>query len=87
MDGTALGRIVVDLGGGRQREDDHIDHSVGLSEIVPLGAKLRRGQPIALVHCHHIKLAERATLSVQGAISVGASKPEAKPLILERIIR
>ena len=87
MDGTALGRIVVALGGGRQREDDQIDHSVGLSEITPLGAKLRRGQPMVLVHCHDTEHADSAMLSVQAAISLGGTEPTPKPLILERIIR
>jgi thymidine phosphorylase len=87
MDGTALGRIVVALGGGRQREDDQIDHSVGLSEITPLGAKLRRGQLMVLVHCHDTEHADNAMLSVQAAITVGATEPAPKPLILERIIR
>ena len=86
MDGTALGRIVVDLGGGRHREDDQIDHSVGLSEIAPLGAKLRRGQPMVLVHSHDTARTDNAMVSVQAAICVGDIPPTPKALILERII-
>ena len=85
MDGTALGQIVVDLGGGRQRENDQIDHSVGLSGIVPLGTKLYCGQPMALVHCHNKKFADQAIHAVQLAILLGPTEPVSKPLILERI--
>jgi thymidine phosphorylase len=86
MDGTALGQIVVVLGGGRQREDDQIDHSVGLSEIAPLGTKLRCGQPMALVHCHDTKRAEGAIRAVQAAMALGSTAPILAPLILERIV-
>ena len=85
MDGTALGQIVVDLGGGRQRENDQIDHAVGLSGIVPLGTNLYCGQPMALVHCHNKKLADQAIHAVQLAILLGPTEPVSKPLILERI--
>ena len=85
MDGTALGQIVVDLGGGRQREDDQIDHAVGLSGIVRLGTKLCSGQPMALVHCHDTKSADQAIHAVQLAILLGPTVPVPKPLILERI--
>ena len=86
MDGTALGQIVVVLGGGRQREDDQIDHSVGLSEIAPLGTKLRCGQPMALVHCHDTKRAEGAIRAVQAAMALVSTAPILVPLILERIV-
>ena len=85
MDGTALGQIVVDLGGGRQREDDQIDHAVGLSGIVRLGTKLCCGQPMASVHCHDTKSADQAIHAVQLAILLGPTVPVPKPLILERI--
>ena len=85
IDGTALGQIVVELGGGRQREDDRIDHSVGLSEIAPLGKKMKKGQPIALLHCSEKKIGPKITKAVQNAILLGAEAPTLRPLILERI--
>ena len=50
IDTRALGEIVVDLGGGRRREDDGIDPTVGLSHIAQLGAVIAEGQPLARVH-------------------------------------
>ena len=85
MDGTALGEIVVGIGGGRQREDDQIDYSVGLSEISPIGKKLNQGQCMALVHCHDATVAAHATKLVQKAILIGSSPPQPPPLIIEWI--
>ena len=85
IDGTALGQIVVELGGGRQREDDRIDHSVGLSEIVPLGKKMKKGQPIALLHCSEKTIGPKITKAVPAAIVLGPEAPSLRPLILEQI--
>ena len=87
MDGTALGKVVVDIGGGRQRENDQIDHSVGLSEISPIGKKLERGQCMALVHCHDANVAARAAELVRKAILIGPKPPKSSPLIIEWISR
>jgi thymidine phosphorylase len=85
MDGTALGEIVVGIGGGRQREDDQIDYSVGLSEISPIGKKLHQGQCMALVHCHDATVAAQVTKLVQKAILIGLAPPQPPPLIIEWI--
>jgi thymidine phosphorylase len=85
MDGTALGEVVVDIGGGRQREDDQIDYSVGLSEISQIGKKLEQGQCMALVHCHDANVAAHAAELVQRAILIGPKPPKTSPLIIEWI--
>ena len=85
MDGAALGQAVVALGGGRQREDDRIDHSVGLSDIAPLGTHLRKGALIARLHCRSPKQAEMAMRAVQGAVTLSAEPPVLPALIIERI--
>ncbi|TNF19549.1 MAG: thymidine phosphorylase [Rhodobacteraceae bacterium] len=85
MDGEALGLAVVNLGGGRLVESDVVDPAVGLSDVVPLGAQVSVGQPLARVHAARESQAERAVRAVQGAIRIGDQTPEAPPLIVERI--
>ncbi|MCM2322083.1 MAG: thymidine phosphorylase [Oligoflexia bacterium] len=50
MDTEAIGRILVELGGGRKKASDAVDPSVGLIFHKKLGAKLSAGEPIATVH-------------------------------------
>src|SRR5690606_29155841 len=45
-----LGLAVVELGGGRKRPQDSIDHAVGLAGIQPLGRRVAKGEPLAFVH-------------------------------------
>ena len=40
IDVRAVGLAVIDLGGGRRREDDAIDHAVGLTEVAAPGERV-----------------------------------------------
>ncbi|ODT28359.1 MAG: thymidine phosphorylase [Kaistia sp. SCN 65-12] len=80
-----LGLAVVLLGGGRSRADDAIDHSVGLSRIVPVGAEVAAGDALALVHARTRSDAERAASAVRRCYTVGPVKPAAQKAILRRV--
>lgn len=83
--GEALGHAVVGLGGGRVVESDQIDPSVGLSEVVPLGAKVAKGQTLAMVHAARPDQAERAVRAVRDAFVIGAETVDLPALLHERI--
>jgi len=85
IDGAALGRAVVALGGGRQVEGDRIDPSVGLSEVVKLGQRLGPGDFLCAVHARTGDEAERAAHAVAAAITVGEGPMEPGPLVREEI--
>jgi Thymidine phosphorylase len=85
MAGEALGLAVVDLGGGRQVETDTVDPAVGLSDMVRLGDRVQKGQPLGRVHAAREGQADAAVAAVQAAITVGDSAPDLPPLIHERI--
>ncbi|SEN88156.1 thymidine phosphorylase [Palleronia pelagia] len=84
-DGTALGQAVVALGGGRARDGDAIDPSVGLDAIAPLGARLAKGDPLARVHAADEAAADRAAAAVVAALTLSDKAPDATTLIAERI--
>jgi len=84
-DGTALGHAVVAMGGGRARDGDAIDPSVGLDAIAPLGARLAEGDPLARVHAADEAAADRAAAAVLAALTLSDKAPDATPLIAERI--
>ena len=85
IDGEALGFAVVNLGGGRKVETDKLNLAVGLSDVVRLGARVERGQPLAVVHAARALDADRAETALRAAITI-ADKAAPKPdLILDRI--
>jgi pyrimidine-nucleoside phosphorylase len=46
IDAEALGLVVIEIGGGRKRQGDRIDHAVGLEMAVAVGDRVERGQPL-----------------------------------------
>ncbi|OZA07210.1 MAG: thymidine phosphorylase, partial [Rhodobacterales bacterium 17-64-5] len=85
IDGEALGLTVVRLGGGRQREGDKINPSVGLSDLAGIGEQIGTGDPLCMVHAATEAQAEAAIRAIQAAYALGETAPDDPALILKRI--
>jgi thymidine phosphorylase len=85
MDCRAVGLVVTGLGGNRRREDDQIDHAVGLSQIAPVGAEVGPDRPLAVVHARGDASAEEAVAALRAAVTVGPEAPEPRPVLLGRV--
>jgi thymidine phosphorylase len=83
--GETLGQAVVRLGGGRLRDGDRINPSVGLSDLAGIGEEIGKGAPLAMVHAASRGEAEAAVAAVQAAYAMGGSAPDELPLVLERV--
>ena len=72
IDVRDVGVAVLELGGGRRREDQGIDHAVGLVDVAGLGEEVGPGgRPLAVVHARDLATAERAAARVRAAFAVG----------------
>ena len=86
MDGKALGMTVVRLGGGRLKGTDEVNPAVGLAQVVTVGEKVKKGQPLAMVHAARVDAADEAVAAVQTAMKIGkAADADPLPLFVERI--
>jgi thymidine phosphorylase len=85
VDGREVGLAVVALGGGRVRESDPVDHSVGLTEVAAPGERVGPGErPLAVVHAASSDAAEGCAGALRDAYVVGeAAREEAPPVVLE----
>jgi thymidine phosphorylase len=81
----AIGLAVVELGGGRKRAADAIDHRVGINGLLPLGTQVSEGEPIAMVHAASRQDAERIAEDIARFYTVSDAPPAATPVILKRI--
>ncbi len=84
IDTRAIGEIVVDLGGGRRRETDKVNPSVGLSEIAAVGEEVSPDLPIARVHAASEADADAAEVALVNAVTIGTSGTQ-KQLIQKRV--
>jgi thymidine phosphorylase len=84
VDVRAVGIAVVGLGGGRARETDPVDHSVGFTEVAALGARVGPGErPLAVVHARDEATADRAAEALRGAFTLGDVADQPAPIVLE----
>jgi thymidine phosphorylase len=84
VDARAIGLAVVSLGGGRVRETDPVDHSVGLTDVAAPGERVGpEERPLAVVHAASPEAAERAAVAVRNAYAVGEAPTEEPPPVLK----
>jgi thymidine phosphorylase len=77
---------VIRLGGGRTSPEQTIDHAVGLTEVVGLGAEVDHSQPLAIVHARTANDAERAAADVEASFGIAADTTPEVSEIYERIV-
>jgi thymidine phosphorylase len=85
MNGSAMGQIVVELGGGRKALGDRIDPSVGINDIVALGDYVDDAVPLGLVHAATEADADMAEAAFRAAVVISEDEPNLPPTVYQRI--
>lgn len=83
IDPASLGRLLVEMGGGRQRMDDRLDHAVGIRILRKVGEPVRAGEALAILESH--REAREWAATVQAAFTIQEAPPPVRPLILETV--
>lgn len=81
IDATAVGLAAMRLGAGRARKDEAIDPAVGIVIARPVGARVRAGEALAIVHARTGTDADRAVQEVAAAFVIEPSAPAPVPLV------
>ncbi len=76
-----VGKIVVQLGGGRERKEDSIDPSVGVVLEKSVGDPVRIGDVLATVHAGSTIAGQEATERLHDAFLISTVSREPAPLI------
>jgi len=85
IDTREIGLAVVELGGGRMRAEDEIDHAVGLGQFVDLGEKVEIGHPLCMIHARSIEDLEKAAARIQRAVVLSEREVGGQPAVYEVI--
>jgi len=80
VDALLLGTACAELGGGRLKEDDNIDHTVGITLEKRTGDKVEKGEVIAVEYSN-----DKKSSLVEKAFIVEKKKVEKEPLVFEVI--
>jgi thymidine phosphorylase len=87
VDALACGLAVIDVGGGRRRKEDEIDHGAGLTIEAAVGDRVAKGEPLAQVHAASEEVARRALARLEAAWEVVPEEVERPPHLLHRVDR
>lgn len=80
-DADALGRACIELGAGRRRTEDRVDHAVGLSGIRKIGAQVRQGDTLALIHARSPESLAAAQALANNAFEISLHPVPQEPLV------
>ena len=81
VDTRAIGSAIIELGGGRRKVGEELDHSVGLTGIAAIGTQLDANTPLAIVHAASEGDANRAEEQLRAACTVSTEAPPERPVI------
>ncbi|HET9674436.1 MAG TPA: thymidine phosphorylase [Gaiellaceae bacterium] len=80
-----VGIAALELGAGRARKDDTIDHAVGVLCLRKRGDRIERGETLAEIHARTDEAADAAADRVLAAYELGESRPEERPIVLDLV--
>jgi len=85
IDALEVGLSGVEIGVGRARKEDKVDHAAGIVIEAPVGARVRVGEPLAIVHARSQELAQKVIPRLQNAWRLSAQEVKRPPHVLARV--
>ena len=83
IDALELGLAAVQMGAGRTRAEQAVDHAVGIDLARKPGDSVRAGEELCTIAA---RSGDVPVDRVRAAFAIGDSAPEVHPLVLDRIV-
>jgi thymidine phosphorylase len=87
IDALEVGLAGLELGVGRKRKEDRVDHAAGIVIEAPVGSRVRAGSPLAVVHAHSEELARSVMPRLLSAWKLSEHEVQRPPHVLARVDR
>jgi pyrimidine-nucleoside phosphorylase len=85
IDALEVGLAGLELGVGRKKKEDPVDHAAGIVIEAPVGALVRAGEPLAVVHARTEELARSVMPRLQKAWRLSPREVKRPPHVLARV--
>jgi len=85
IDALEVGLAGLELGVGRKKKEDPVDHAAGIVIEAPVGAHVRAGEPLAVVHARSEELARSVIPRLQNAWRLSPHEVKRPPHVLARV--
>jgi pyrimidine-nucleoside phosphorylase len=80
INARVVGETAVDLGAGRAKKGDSIDHAVGIEVLKNVGDHVEHGDPVYVVHANSQELLAAASGRLLGALAWSDTPVDPLPL-------
>jgi thymidine phosphorylase len=87
IDALEVGLAGLELGVGRKRKEDRIDAAAGIVIEAPVGARVRAGEPLAVIHARSEELARSVIQRLLSAWRLSEDEVRRPPHVLARVDR
>ena len=85
LEAELVGRAAVALGAGRDRADAAVDPAAGIDILAPVGAAVRRGDPIVMLQCSDASRLPAARALIERAVTIGERGTAPRVQVVETI--
>lgn len=82
IDAFETGMAAIDIGAGRRKKEDHIDHSAGFIFHKKVGDNVKNGDPVLTLHTNQKKAVEGAKERLKKAIRICSDSHRQQDMIL-----
>lgn len=81
IDTFAVGRAICDIGGGRVKAEDGVDHAVGYQSLRKIGDRIHKGDELGVIYCRRTNQADSVSQKLSGAYRISKEIPRTTNLI------
>jgi thymidine phosphorylase len=85
VDALEVGLSAIELGAGRIRKEDKVDPAAGFVIAAQVGGKVRKGDPLVVVHARSEDLIDRVATRVRNAWRIVDRDVKRPPHVLARV--
>jgi pyrimidine-nucleoside phosphorylase len=81
IDTYVVGQAICDIGGGRVRAEDSVDHAVGYACLKKIGDRVQKGDEVGVVYCRRKNQAGPVSEKIRSAYKISKEIPRTSNLI------
>lgn len=81
IDTLAIGNAIVEIGGGRTKTEDAIDHAVGFACERKIGEEIKENEILGILYSRNENQAQQVSEKLRNSYKISKEKPEAQELI------
>ena len=81
IDTVAVGHAVSEIGGGRIKAEDSVDHAVGYACTKKIGERVQKGDELGIIYCRRQSEADSISKTLLDAYKISRELPRTNKLI------